>query len=292
VPVFPIGFGGGADPAYLGRLADATRGRYFAASQADIGGVYATIADQLRGQYALTLRSPVEADGAEGSLVVTAEVDGQRVASAPAVFTRGVAPVVPPPVVDVPPETASSDDGGGSAMALIVAGVVGAVLVVGVVALLLMRRAAAARRQRLREQGAGRQSETPLPPPIPGAPVAHAHDERAAVCGVSGDLAGHTFHFGGTPLVFGTDPKADVRLGRSREVAPRHAMLWVRDGKIMLRHTGGARQTLSAGRPVDWLILEEGDEFSIGPHRWRIEAPGSASTNGSEAASAGRDASS
>ena len=53
-------------------------------------------------------------------------------------------------------------------------------------------------------------------------------------------------------------------------------MIWVKDQKIMLRHVGGPRRsTLAGGRPVDWVTLEDGEEFSVGPHRFRAERIGS-----------------
>jgi hypothetical protein len=58
---------------------------------------------------------------------------------------------------------------------------------------------------------------------------------------------------------------------------------------MMLRHTGGMRPTTVNGRAVDWLILDDGDVFAIGPYVYRAElAP---SQNG-PAPIAGRDASS
>jgi hypothetical protein len=141
-----------------------------------------------------------------------------------------------------------------------------------------VRRVNAGRRQRERERHAGRQSDAPLPAPLPSEPVLRASERRARITGLTGEHTGTSFLFGSTPIVIGSDAEADVRLARSPEVAARHAMLWVRDGKIMLRHTGGQRQTLSAGRQVDWVILEEGDEFSIGPYHYRVEP---ASMNGS-----------
>ena len=47
----------------------------------------------------------------------------------------------------------------------------------------------------------------------------------------------------------------------------------MRDGKIMLRHTGGAgKRTLAAGRPVEWVILDSGDEVGVGSRRFSAEA--------------------
>jgi hypothetical protein len=153
---------------------------------------------------------------------------------------------------------------------LIVGAAVGAVLLAAL-GLFAVRRIAARRRQRARERDAGRQSDAPVPAPLPGAPIERAEDRTAAVSALTGEAAGRTVEFGALPITLGSDEHADVRIPRSREVAPRHAMLWVREGRIMLRHTGGVRQTLVSGRPVDWLILEDGDEFSIAGHHYRVE---------------------
>jgi hypothetical protein len=70
------------------------------------------------------------------------------------------------------------------------------------------------------------------------------------------------------PLVLGSDSTADIRLEGS-DVSARHATVWVRGGKLTLRHTGGVRPTLVDGMPVDVVILEDGDEFVIAGHRFR-----------------------
>ena len=52
-------------------------------------------------------------------------------------------------------------------------------------------------------------------------------------------------------------------------------MVWVKDQKIMLRHVGGLRRsTIAGGKPVDWVALEDGEEFSVGPHRFRAHRVG------------------
>jgi hypothetical protein len=284
-PVFAIGFGTGADPAYLGQLGDVTGGRFFAASTADVAEVYGAIADQLRGQYAITMTSPAPGDGSESSLLLAAVVGNERVVSAPFAFQRGEAPVVapttaPPPVEEPASESESSN------LWMVIAGLVG-FAVVGGVGMVVYRRASARRRQRERDKHAGRQSDEAVPQQAPGVVMEAREDERARVVALSGEHEGTAFEFGSTPIVFGSDPGAQVRLTRSYEVAPRHAQLWIRGGKIMLRHTGGSRPTISGGRAVEWVILEEGDEFAIGTGRYRVEG----SVNGSTP-SGGRGASS
>ena len=277
VPVYTISFGDAADPAYLGRLAAATNGRFFTADEAGVASVYALLAEQLRGQYALTLRSAVPPDGAKASLVVTVDVAGQQVSSVPFSFVRGEAPPAPPP----PPgpstatEEGATEGGTSSAIPLVLAGLVGLVLLamaVGFGARTLANR----RRQRQREREAGQHSDTPLPAPV-ASPTARAPEIQARIVALSGQGAGLAVEVGTVPIVIGSDEAADLRVERAGDIAPRHAQVWVRDGKIMLRHVGGQKKTMAMGRPVDWLILDEGDEFSVGPYQYRVEA---AHTNG------------
>jgi hypothetical protein len=42
--------------------------------------------------------------------------------------------------------------------------------------------------------------------------------------------------------------------------------------KLSDRHTGGSRRpTFVGGQPVDLVMLEDGDEFTVGPHKFRAE---------------------
>jgi len=107
-------------------------------------------------------------------------------------------------------------------------------------------------------------------PQVPGAVVAEGDHGEGRLISMNGD--GATFDFTSTPLRIGSGQECEVRVPPAADVAPRHAAIWMRDRKIMLRHTGGARRpTFVAGRPVEWLILEPGDEFAIGTQRWRVE---------------------
>jgi hypothetical protein len=89
-----------------------------------------------------------------------------------------------------------------------------------------------------------------------------------ALNGASADAG---VRFGGEPVSIGSGPEAAVRIEAGADVAPVHALVWIKDGKIMLRHVAGhSRRTLVDGRPVEWVILEDGDVFSVGSHRWRV----------------------
>jgi VWFA-related protein len=271
VPVYTIGFGTGADPAYLQQLADASGGDYFGANTGDVSGVYDAIAQQLRAQYALTLRSAGGEAGSDAQLTVTVDVGGQQAASAPVAFTRGVAP--PPPTQAPPtpaPAAGTTEENDTTISGVVIAAIVAVPVAIGAVVLfvmMLVRR----RRQRIRDREAGRKSDAPLPPPPPGTPTPRGPVRQARLSGLTGEHAGVSFEFGVVPIVIGSDPDVDVRLAPSRDVAPKHAQLWVRDDKIMLRHLGGNRVTMAAGRPVDWLILDAGDELSVGPYAYRVD---------------------
>jgi len=272
VPVFTVGFGAGADTSYLEEVARRTGGQFFRADTADVGRVYGAIAELLRSQYVLQLRSDGTPDGADGTLTVTVDVSGQQVTSAPVTFRRGtgVAPTAEPTATPVTEPPAEDDDAGGvSPMVYALAGMAGVAAVVGG-GVVVQRRMRAARAQRQREVHAGRVSDEPLPPPAPGA-LPEAPELLGRIVALNGDAAGTAYEFGEVPIVIGSDAAATVRLPRGADVAPRHAQVWVRDGKMMLRHTGGSRPTMVGGRQVDWVILDPGDEFTIGGMRFRAE---------------------
>jgi pSer/pThr/pTyr-binding forkhead associated (FHA) protein len=76
------------------------------------------------------------------------------------------------------------------------------------------------------------------------------------------------------PLRIGSATDSDVRVPASPDVAPRHAAIYMRDRKIVLRHTGGSRRpTFVGGQAIELVILEDGDEFMVGPHKFRAEVP-------------------
>jgi hypothetical protein len=128
-----------------------------------------------------------------------------------------------------------------------------------------------ARAQREQVEYAGQVTDIPLPGLRIDAFARPAPEVQAQIVGVSGEHAGKAFAFGDVPLVIGAGVDSDVRLPRGRNIASKHAMLWVRDGKITLWHTGGRCPTICDGRPVDWLVLEQGDVFLIGANSYRVE---------------------
>jgi Mg-chelatase subunit ChlD len=287
-PLFTIGFGETPDLGYLQGLASATHGSYRGASAANIGAVYDDLARLLRNQYVLTLKASGRADGARTSLRVVATIGGAPIA-ATAPFTRGNAPVVvapaptaiPTAVASAPAPAASSSS---TNAGVIVAAIVAAVVLAGLALLTLTLL------RRRRNQRAIDAIVAPNPDRAArqGVPAPDSQTTATAV-GVTGRLlpagsdATSSIVFGATPITIGSQPTCDIVLEPAPDVAPRHAQLWMRDGKMTLRHLGGGRRaTTIAGRRIDWVILEDGDEFAVGPHRYRAErVPGPATSAGS-----------
>ncbi len=278
VPIFTIGFGAEPDVNYLQALALDSHGTYYPADVTNVGVVYATIADLLRSQYVLSLTSPVPQDGKETTLKLTANIGGVAASDVSKAFTRGTAAVAPPPSAEVPTVAvapAPGSTGSGVNKGLVAFAVLGAIIVAVVVAL-VARSVRARRRAERAARDAGRQSDEPLPDAVyVNGTALDGEDGTGRIVAVGGDTAGTAFHFGATPIAIGSDASADVRVAASTEVARRHALVWMRGGKMMLRHIGGIRRnTLVGGRSADWLILEDGDEIQVGPHRFRAEYVG------------------
>jgi hypothetical protein len=177
--------------------------------------------------------------------------------------------VAPPPVVDRTAEAESgSSAAGGIAVVAIAAGAAAAAICV---VALFIRYVSRSRAQRRRDRAAGRKSDQPLPelPEAVGDAVVAPSAQATLIELAAGEAV--AYPVGDVPLVIGSDAQADLRIEASRDVAPRHASLWLNDGRITLRHTGGMRPTLVDGRPIEVVILEDGDEFAIGHHRFRAE---------------------
>lgn len=279
VPAFAIGFGEAPDTSYLQGLSAATQGQYHAATTANVASVYADIATLLRNQYVLSLRASAPADGKQTELRLLANIEGSPV-SAVASFMRGQpaaapAATAPPAATPVPAGVSSGGNGGGVSPLTVFFVVVGVLSTVSAsVMLVTWRRRRQLRRRQLAITAPNpRQAATQGVPLSSGIPLSDGQSRmRACLVALNGEHAAARFDFGATPIALGSDPACDVVLDRDAAVAPRHATVWIRDGKMMLRNlAGGSRSTLVAGRPVDWVILDDGEEFAIGPHRYRAE---------------------
>jgi VWFA-related protein len=284
IPVYSIGFGPGPDTTYLQALAQETNGAYRAADVDSVSAVYAELSEKLNNVYTLTLMSPnSDAPGGPSSLRIIASIGGVPAEGTSAFDRPGEIAPAPTPVATPGAGSAVDDpaEGESNSATLLLAvggGIAGlaALLLLAFVAMRLFGRMRTRRRQ-LAVVAPNLEAAAAQPlPQAPGAVVAEVDHGRGRIVTVDADGAsgdGASFEFGSTPLQIGSARDCQVRVAPGPEVAPKHASVWMRDGKIMLRHTGGThRPTLVAGFPVDWVILEAGDEFAVGAHRYRVEA--------------------
>jgi S1-C subfamily serine protease len=78
---------------------------------------------------------------------------------------------------------------------------------------------------------------------------------------VSGASTGAAAEFTRLPLTIGSGPDADVAVP---EAAPRHCLLFERDGVVLVLDSGSGRGTFVRGRPVQEAALHHGDEIELG----------------------------
>jgi VWFA-related protein len=279
VPIFTVGFGASPDAGYLQQLSTATQGQYRAATAGTVSSVYADLATLLRHQYVVTIQAPGVADGKDATLQLIAFV-GTTPVAAVATYKRGVAPVVAATAQAAPAVRPPAVSAAGSGTDRTPALVVGALLVAALAAGALYAASRWYRRRRLQRAQLAVVAPNPRTAAAQGVPAsaggsALRSDPATGRLTLLGEPGG-SVDLTATPVSIGSDAGCTVRLPLSAAVAPRHAMIWVKDQKIMLRHVGGPRRsTLAAGRPVDWVTLEDGEEFSVGPHRFRAERIGS-----------------
>lgn len=88
---------------------------------------------------------------------------------------------------------------------------------------------------------------------------------------------GQEFNLGREPSIIGSSSEGCTIVLAGEGIAPEHARIWYRQGKFLLHHVGGlSRKTYVSGHEADWVVLESGDEVSIGPHRLVFTEPGPA----------------
>jgi tight adherence protein B len=270
VPFFTIGVGEDINVAYLQDLANRSGGQFLAApAPADIPAVYDGIGILLRTQYLVRLRLSAPADGGTSKLTLTATVGGMPV-SGTATFTRPGVPAAPTST-PVPPAPANvSSSGGGTSPALFALIGVAAVVLLsgGAIGAQRIRR----RRPATAESGPTEAARSYTPPPTPTWTVAAAPSGRLTV--VDGPDKGKSVRVGEVAVTVGSDVDCALRLADpDGRVAGHHARIWLREGHFMLHHlAGGGYTTVVGEKALRWVVLEDGDEIVIGPHRLRFEA--------------------
>jgi hypothetical protein len=96
---------------------------------------------------------------------------------------------------------------------------------------------------------------------------------RVGFTHVSGPRAGETVWLPRLPATIGSDPDADIQVPAT---AARHAVVFERDGMVVLLDSGSAEGTFLAGQMVQETILRAGDVLELGPNgpRLRFEHDG------------------
>jgi VWFA-related protein len=279
VPLFTIGVGETTDEPYLQELAASTAGRYMVATPESVAGVYGDIATLLRNQYVVTIEDAHKADGSEAGVQLVALV-GNETAGAVLTYKRGAS--LAPPQARITPAASASPAGSTSssndAAYIFGAAVVLVALAIGGVALFRWQRHQRLLRKQMKiiEPNVQLASAQPLParhgPVIASPAVTNGGSHSPAEVGTGrlmerdGD---RVFELGGGPAVIGTSPRLATIVLNGGDVAPEHTRIWLRDGRYLLHHVGGmSRKTLVGGKEADWVVLEPGDELTIGP--WRL----------------------
>jgi VWFA-related protein len=284
VPVYTVGLGAETDKPFLDELGQASRGQtVHAPGPADLAGMFTGIGNALRGQYVLraqpvpvkrapehTLLAGVQFPGGAGTDQVT--FPGARLPLLPdptpmptpeptPVPTPAPTPIPTPEPTAVPPPAAVEPEGGRSLWPLLL---VAALLAGGGALVWLLRR----RREAPVPVFEPSEPRAPVPPP-PGVGVAPVTPAVLELRG--GPLAGREVQVTGEPLTIGTAPECDIVLPAGTGIEKQHARIWHRDGRYMLHRLARAGAVTMGEQPVQWAVLESGDEFSIGPHRFRFQ---------------------
>jgi VWFA-related protein len=302
VPVYGVGLGAEIDRPYLDDLAQVSRGASaHAPAPADLDRLYRGVSDALRGQYVVTgrpapvrrapshtVRMNVRLSGATVSDQTT--FPGTRLpllpdptaAPTPAAVATAAPATVAPTVAATPAPTSVAEQqpvaepasGAGGRGAL-------APLAVGAGALALIAAAGIwfVRRRRSHEDHAPEPEEPYVPTdsaPVPSPPGAAMAPPVPAVLLVSGGpLTGLQVAVQGEPVTIGMGQDCGVVLPTGGDgVERRLARIWYRDGRFMLHRLARQQPVTMGGQPVQWAILESGDEFAIGPHQFRFQVNG------------------
>jgi len=275
---YVVGVGNLVDRPYLQSLADLTGGRYFEApAPTELPGIYASIEELLRAQYAVTFESAatplgrdrevlvrIERGGASGEATHSYQSDRPGAVATPTPTSTPTPAATATPV----PSAATDSEEGGFPVAL---AVVGGVLVLGAipaaVVLIGRRRRRPSRLPTIVEDNVV--DRAPLPPPtLPGA---LATGEQHGVLVVTGTDFFERVPIGDAPVTVGSGMGDSVRLPESPRVAPQHVRIWLRDGVLMLHHLAPGFETRLGGQAVTWASNPDGLDVEVGPFTIRYE---------------------
>jgi Mg-chelatase subunit ChlD len=273
VPVYTIGLGSEIDRNYLTELAQATGARFLEApSPAGLSQLYGDIGAVLRGQYIISLQSPSLDPASPHTLELSVSLDGVTATASKGI--AATAPIAQPPAtpsqVDNAATEATATSGGRSKM-LLFAGLL--IVVVGGGSFVFRRRRPRVKRHvvevRLKPwSGNGAvagsmslQDDAPLLQPDP-TPV---EEPGGMLVVVNGPDAGKEYLVGTSPLSIGSATWCDLKVAdEDGEVGPEEARAWVHQDKLIFHRLTRLSLLATDGSTGGWLILEDGDEVSVG----------------------------
>jgi VWFA-related protein len=298
-PVFAVGLGDQIDQEYLTAISSSTSGALaIAPNPASLEGLYTSIGEVLRRQHLITfdaspiqepttLRLQVEYGGASATTEFAFEPPPGTIPPEPVdepvdepVPEVPEDPVVEPPQREPagPPIVEPAAEAGGSAIPLLLVGVGSPTLLVAIGLLVFFmvrrrRRAAvvagslpeqslAALLRRPRAGGPALVSAAGEPAEIGG--PADARPSIVAQIKVPSKGRQASYPVDGSPLTIGYPPDCDVVLPADGSERHERVRVWQRDGRFMLHNLSRGGRVTVAGKPVTWLVLEDGDAIDIG----------------------------
>ena len=132
---------------------------------------------------------------------------------------------------------------------------------------------------RRRRRRAGDEFVTPLPTPGPrpsapestaAEPGGEVHSRAARLTVTNGGKGQKAIRVATEPVTIGSDPSCAVVLSDAGgKVAPREVRGWLQNDRLMLHRLRRSR-AVSEVEPA-WAVLEDGDEFWVGPYRFVFE---------------------
>ncbi|GBD13029.1 Chaperone protein DnaJ [bacterium HR24] len=105
------------------------------------------------------------------------------------------------------------------------------------------------------------------------APPQAAAPPTARLVVLEGPMAGRSFELRpDAAITLGTDPDCEIVLeAPSGALPPQLARIWPREDRFMLHLLAPEVPATIQGRPLVWVVLEDGDLLELGPYRLRFE---------------------
>ncbi len=276
---YVIGLGIGADREYLTQLAERTGGRYLdAPATADIERGYAAIEETLRSQFVLSLESEALPSPLTREITVTVVSEGLEGSDSYAFVSSRRLPTPVPPTPTSIPATQAADMPGGSiadspaessgSMPLWPFVALTAIAAIGIVAVgVRSRRRTEPDLIRTDLEELATDFRVEVPEVVEAVPVGWLVLERPqSAIEVSGSFA-----IPQEPVLIGSSDECRLQLPQADGIAPLHARIWWKDGRVMFHDLGHGTTTVN-GNSVRWASLSEGDVLTVGPYTFHFSA--------------------